>query len=103
MIPTWTYDWIGFWTYWVPVLVALCGNGINLYDNIRHDLKERNSYYYTPRATVGKALWYFIVCFIPLVNVMFAFRGAWKVCDLVSDMLGKVFDIPLIPAKKKVD
>lgn len=91
---------LAIWLYWVPLLVCLIGYLSDCVSDYKSDYERHTTDFYYPKLTVGKILGRLIVSFVPGVNIAIAlFSHFFILISKFFHYLGKVFDIPLIPAR----
>jgi hypothetical protein len=95
---------VGFFIYWIPIVLCVVGYTIRTFRNVQKDrearAREMSNYY--PTDTIGDVIGRAFVSFIPVANFWAAY---FDVCpDLFSKFfkwLEKVFDQPLVPKRTK--
>lgn len=106
-LPAWN-SWIALLLYWLPLALCAYGYTVRSFQRIAKDrqrredaLTHKHSYScYLPDITVGTLIGYVILSVAPVANLFAAiFDVAPKVFGSFIDMLGRVFDIPLVPKR----
>lgn len=99
---------LGFFLYWLPLIVCTVGYIARTYKHYQADLVARAAWvenpkekYYTPTDTVGTLIGRGIVSIIPVANLIAAvFDVAPSLLGNFFKMLGQIFDQPLVPKLK---
>lgn len=76
-------SWIGFFLYWLPMSICVCGYTALTWVNYQSDIAERDrvsknqeagggEYYYYPTDTVGDLVIRVLFSVIPIVNIIAA-------------------------------
>lgn len=98
---------LGILLYWTPLSFCVVGYTMRTARNYMNDTKEREgaekrNRCYHPTDTIGTLIGRAVVSFIPIANLWAAlFDVAPEVFRKTFSWVGRVFDIPLVPAKKK--
>lgn len=95
-------SWMVLLLYWVPLALCVCGYSVDFVRLYRQDLAARAGLLYVPKLTVGWVLSAVAVALLPVINLGFAaFDVAPRVFGGFFDWMGKVFNTPLVPKRKK--
>lgn len=94
--------WLSGLLFYAPMALCLYGYTIKTWKDYQLDTNRRDSGgYYSPSLTVGVILGRAVVSICPIANLFAAtFDVGPKVFSSVIDWLGRVFDCPLVPARK---
>lgn len=94
---------LAIWLYWLPLFICAIYNVGAIYYDAQDDIKNRDSTtYYKEKLTVGVIVARIITPAIPLWNLLGAvFHTAPVVFKHLFEIIGNIFDIPLIPRRKK--
>lgn len=94
---------LAIYLYWIPMLICYVYNIGAIYYDVQSDLKNRESdVYYREKLTIGSIVVRVITPAIPVWNLLGAvFHTAPVVLKHIFEIITTIFDIPLIPRRKK--
>jgi hypothetical protein len=105
----WFTGWVGLFLYWLPLAMCAVGYTVRTWRNYQKDVKSRDEQeaagkvWYVPTDTIGTLIGRAIAAVLPAVNLCAAaFDVGPKLFGDFFEWIGKVFDIPLVPQRKKV-
>jgi hypothetical protein len=91
-------DPFALWLYYVPAAICLVVYSIRTTREYRVDYKNSLKDNYYPKLTVGVILRRILAALLPTFNI---FAVVFNCSGSIFDFIGKVFDMPLIPKRKK--
>ena len=107
-------NWMGICLYWIPASLCAYGYSVRTWVNYRNDVKRRREdderlktdpkYWstYTPTDTIGTLIGRALVVVVPVANIWAAaFDVAPDIFSTFFKWVGKVFNQPLVPARKE--
>lgn len=94
---------LGILLYWAPLAFCAVGYTTRTARNYMDDKQMREKVqYYTPTDTIGTLIGRALVSVIPIANLWAAlFDVAPELFSKAFSWISRVFNIPLVPAKKK--
>jgi hypothetical protein len=95
--------WLGILLFWMPGALCAYGYTVRTWVNYRKDLDNREKEkFYHPTDTIGTLLGRSIMTILPVGNLFAAaFDVGPEVFRRFFEWIGKVFDQPLVPQKKR--
>lgn len=95
--------WLGLLLYWLPLAVCLIGYVVRTWRNYQKDITARaTDSIYIPTDTIGTLIGRGLVTILPVTNLLAAcFDLAPKMLGRFFEWIGRVFDQPLVPRRKK--
>lgn len=96
-------SWVGLMLYWLPLSICSFGYTIRTWKNYQKDVENRDTKeFYSPTDTIGTLIGRGLASIIPVVNLWAAsFDVATHIFSTFFKWLGRVFDQPLVPKKRK--
>lgn len=98
--------WLAFCLYWLPLALCLYGYSVRTFRDYRKDVADRDDAehgrYYVPTLTIGLILGRLLMALVPVANLLAAiFNVAPEVFGDFFRWLGRTFDMPLVPKRKR--
>lgn len=100
LVRNWAFTGIiGFWTYWVPLVLCAIGYSVKTFKQIQalKNYDHKTSSRYVEDLTISTIIWRVVLTVTPIVNVLsLSFSLASDMVKQVFDWIEKVLSVKLV-------